>query len=65
MLKVCGNSILEPLELILKSCLESATFPSKWRKAYVVPVHKKGDKQSLKNYRPISLIAICGKILND
>ena len=33
------------------------------RKANVVPVHKKGDKQCLKNCRPISLLPICGKIL--
>ena len=32
-------------------------------KANVVPVHKKGDKQCLKNYRPVSLLPICGKIL--
>ena len=31
-------------------------------KANVVPVHKKGNKQSLENYRPISLLAICSKI---
>ena len=30
--------------------------------ANVVPVHKKGDKQLLKNYRPISLLSIFGKI---
>ena len=30
--------------------------------AYVVPVHKKSDKQILKNYRPISLLPICGKV---
>ena len=31
-------------------------------KANVVPVHKKDDKQCLKNYRPVSLLSICGKI---
>ena len=37
-------------------------FPSDWKKAHVAPVHKKRDKQCLKNYRPISLLPICSKI---
>ena len=41
MLKICVDSILKPLELIFKSCIESGKFPIKWRKANVVPVHKK------------------------
>ena len=28
--------------------------PEKWKKANVVPVHKKEDKMLVKNYRPIS-----------
>ena len=32
------------------------------KKAYVVPIHKKGDKQTLKDYRPVSLLPICSKI---
>ena len=28
----------------------------------VVPVHKKSDKQILKNYWPVSLLPICGKV---
>ena len=48
MLKLYGDSALPPLELIFTSCLESGTFPSELKKTNLVPVHKKGDKQSLK-----------------
>ena len=33
-----------------------------WKKANVVPIHKKESKNLLKNYRPISLLPIFGKI---
>ena len=36
--------------------------PHEWKKVNVVPVHKKGNKQSLKNYRSISLLPIYSKI---
>ena len=39
------------------------TFPQEWKKTTVVPVHKKNDKQLVKNDCPISLLPICGKIL--
>ena len=62
MLKLCGKSICKPLDLIFQSCIKQGKFPTEWKKANVVPVHKKGDKQILKNYRPVSLLPICGKI---
>jgi hypothetical protein len=34
-----------------------------WRKANIVPIFKKGDKSKPANYRPVSLTAICSKIL--
>ena len=61
MLKICGNSINKPLQLIFRSCTENRKFTSEWKKANVVPVHKKGNKQTLENYRPVSLLPICGK----
>ena len=39
-------------------------FPSKWKKASVVPIHKDSDKQTTKNYRPISLLPITGEVLD-
>ena len=62
MLKICGSSIYGSLELILKEALSTGLFPSNWKKGNIVPIHKKGDKQILKNYRPVSLLPICGKI---
>ena len=62
MIKLCGNSICKPLSKIFNDCLKEGKFPSDWKKARVVPVHNKGDKQCLKNYRPISLLLICRKI---
>ena len=62
MLKLCSTSICKLLEIIFNRCLVTGTFPNDWKKGIVVPVFKKGDKQILKNYRPISLLPVCGKI---
>ena len=40
----------------------TGTFPDNWKKADVLPVHKKESRQIKKNYKPISLLPICGKI---
>ena len=61
MLKLCGSSNFEPLEIIFNQCLETGVFTSEWKKGDVAPIHKKGDNKI--NYRPVSLQPICGKIL--
>ena len=47
----------------LQKSLEKSCFPNKWKIANVVPVHKKNGEQLLENYRPISQLLICGKVL--
>jgi len=42
--------------------MDSGIFPTEWKMANVVPVFKKDDKQNVKNYRPVSLLPIFGKI---
>ena len=46
MLKICGSSIYGSLELIFKEALSTDLFPPNWKKGNIVPIHKKGDKQS-------------------
>ena len=63
MIKICDYAIIGPLSLIIyESCIESGTFPAIWKKSNIVPVHEKGDKQIIDNYRPVSLLLIFGKI---
>jgi len=63
MIKMCGPALAKPLFLIYKNCLAKGEFPSIWKKANVLPIHKKDIKHQAKNYRPISLLPIFGKIL--
>ena len=64
MLKICGNSIYKPLEIIFRQALLTGMYPPDWKKGNIVPVQKKRDKQNIKNYRPVSLLRICGIIFN-
>ena len=63
MINICGDSICRTLNIIFKTCLRMGKFPLETKIANIVPIHKKGDKQTVINYRPVSLLPICGKIL--
>ena len=49
--------------MICRLSVGSGVFPSDWRRANVIPVHKKCSKRFPENCRPVSLSAICSKIL--
>ena len=55
MLQLCNKSIVKPLSIIFKNCRLRKFFPNLWKKANVVPIHKKRSK--------VSLLPIFGKIL--
>ena len=62
MIKMCDISIVKPLIAIFKNCIHNGVFPSSWKKANITPIHKKGDKCKVSNYRPISVLPICAKL---
>ena len=45
MIKMCDESIVFPLKLIFESALKFGVYPDKWKKANVIPVHKKGKQK--------------------
>ena len=62
MLNICDLTIVEPLSLIYEKCFESGKYPSLWKKANILPIHKTESCQLEKNYRLISMLPICAKL---
>ena len=61
-LKNCAVSLAYPLSLIYNMSYKTGIIPEEWKLAHVVPVHKKGSKACVENYRPISLTCLVMKI---
>ena len=61
-LKLCAHTISNPLTYIINFSLTTGTFPERCKLAIVRPIHKKGGKSEMSNYRPISLLIAISKI---
>ena len=60
-LKNCYSSLSKPLAILFQLSYNTGNIPGEWKQANVVPVHKKGSKACVENYRPISLTSIIMK----
>ena len=61
-LKLGAEVLAVPSTYIINSIV-TGKFPTDWKKAKVIPLHKKGLKTLLKNFRPVSLLPVSGMIL--
>lgn len=65
LLRQCCMELAPVYATLFNSCLQQHYWPKLWKIARVVPVHKKGGKNSVKNYRPVSLLPIPSKVFED
>ena len=64
-LSLIGDSVIHSLLPIFRKSVSDASFPLSWKLSRVNPIFKKGSSTDVNNYRPISLLSIPGKILED
>ncbi|MEW8548097.1 MAG: reverse transcriptase family protein, partial [Candidatus Thiodiazotropha sp.] len=62
-LKEAASEVAPALSLIFAASLSQGKVPDDWKTADVTPIFKKGDRSTASNYRPISLTAVCSKVM--
>ena len=63
LLKEGAIVLARPFSVIFNRSLQQGYFPSDWKTASVLPIHKKEEKSLPSNYRPISLLSSPGKVM--
>ena len=63
MFKRARHVLSEPLLQLINNCFETGIFPDILKIASITPIYKKGDRCTLTNYRPISILPLLSKIL--
>ena len=64
-LKILKSELAGPLLVIFNTSFLTGIVPNKFKLARVIPVFKKGSETNLNNYRPISLLSIFDKLLEN
>ena len=60
-----AHNMAVPLSLLFQESLQTAELPLDWKAGEIVPIFKKGSRQSPANYRPVSLTSIPCKVLES
>ena len=62
-LKHCAKELAPSLVTLFNISMIQSKVPTSWKLANVISVHKKGDRDPVSNYRPISLLSIVSKVM--
>jgi hypothetical protein len=51
--KNCAENLVAPLSILFNKSLMSGIFPNIWKKSYLTPIFKSGERNNVSNYRGI------------
>ncbi|KAI8490529.1 hypothetical protein Bbelb_317970, partial [Branchiostoma belcheri] len=63
LLKDSAPIIVKPLAHIFNLSISSGEVPDDWKLAKVSPIYKSGNKDSVSNYRPVSVLNVASKVM--
>ena len=61
-IQILDSIYVKPLSITFRNSLNYGIFPDNWKRSNIVLVHKKGNKQLIQNYHPVSLLPITSTI---
>lgn len=64
-IKKLYHLLVNPLIVFLNASLRLGYFPSTWSNSYTSPVHKKGSRDLIGNYRAITKVSLFPKIFDE
>ena len=63
--KGCAELLAKPLAYLFNLSIEKECFPETLKNAMVTPIFKKGKKNDIRNYRPISILSSITKVFEN
>lgn len=65
LIKTHHQAFSQLLRDVFNDCIKTGIFPPSLKTARVIPIHKAGSKTDVNNYRPISVLSVLSKILEQ